>query len=568
MRMRSSIHSRGIPAFSLVLILILFACHGKNGFHDDDGDPDAPGVSSDASGRPRPERSGLEAAYIDDNEQYNRFLSFLREYGDAARHIPLDVSERIVLRFTDREGRGLPGAGIVVRIDEKIVDLGRTHSDGTFLFHPSRLGPDKGRYDVEVTWQGTSTRTVVDRQGPRHVEMVLQGIERKIPEAVPLDLTFVLDTTGSMGEEIRRLRAAIEILQLNVAAMKRPAPRIRYGLVLYRDFGSKYRVRATPFTEDADAFLDALDEAEAGGGGDVPEDLNFALERTFKNFDWNPEGPGLCFVITDAPPHLDYYQTFTYVEAALAAHDEGVKIFGVGAGGLDIHGEYVLRQMAQFTGGAYVFLTYGEKEDSEGGAPGSVSHHTGLPFRTDRLETVLLGLVKRELWRFACRDDQVSDPGDAYLSARKVEQESPKQTLEKLFALGAVQLVDYACAGLSSATPATAAPLVVKDAALGVRAEYFDALILQAMSRHPTFRVVDRADLRQILDEHRFQHSDLADEDHAVELGNLLGAKLLVTGSAHARGAGCEVFLKLLRVETAEVLSVTRLKVDAALLEK
>jgi len=69
---------------------------------------------------------------------------------------------------------------------------------------------------------------------------------------------------------------------------------------------------------------------------------------------WNRDGIRLVFVITDAPPHLDYGQKYTYVNAAGDAKKQGIKIFSVGTGGLDLAGEYVLRQIAQYTSGRYI----------------------------------------------------------------------------------------------------------------------------------------------------------------------------------------------------------------------
>ncbi len=64
-------------------------------------------------------------------------------------------------------------------------------------------------------------------------------------------------------------------------------------------------------------------------------------------------------------------------------------------GGLDLGGEYVLRQISQYTYGTYIFLTYGERGESEGGVAGSVSHHTGANYQTDRLEAIIIRLARQ-----------------------------------------------------------------------------------------------------------------------------------------------------------------------------
>ncbi len=42
----------------------------------------------------------------------------------------------------------------------------------------------------------------------------------------------------------------------------------------------------------------------------------------------------------------------------LAALGKGIKVFSVGASGLNKQGEFIQRQIAQYTGGRFVFLTY------------------------------------------------------------------------------------------------------------------------------------------------------------------------------------------------------------------
>ncbi len=67
-------------------------------------------------------------------------------------------------------------------------------------------------------------------------------------------------------------------------------------------------------------------------------------------------------LLADAPPHLDYGGP-QYDDDMLAALGKGIKIFSVGASGLDKQGEYVQRQIAQYTGGRFVFLTYKDADE-------------------------------------------------------------------------------------------------------------------------------------------------------------------------------------------------------------
>jgi len=50
-----------------------------------------------------------------------------------------------------------------------------------------------------------------------------------------------------------------------------------------------------------------------------------------------------------------------------------------------------------------------------------------------------------------------------------------------------------------------------------------------------------------------------------VEAGKLTGAKLLVMGTLFRKPEAFEMFLKMIRVETGEILSVTKMKIDTGL---
>ncbi|HAK59841.1 MAG TPA: hypothetical protein DCO77_05585 [Nitrospiraceae bacterium] len=508
----------------------------------------------------RPAASGLRAGYADDNKQFNYFLHFLERYGSGIPHYPLSIKERIILNVKDRKGKSVPNADVTIYSGSTVLTSGRTYSDGSFLFFPSEYRKNLFRYKAVVrTLQGRK-KISIDRQGRRDIEIILD-VPRKLPKSIPLDILFVLDTTGSMGEEIKRLKKTIEIMNLNLISLP-SKPTVRFGMVLYKDRKDAYRTKVVPLTGDLDEFQKALSTVSASGGGDTPEDLQSALKEAIQNIDWNKDGVRLAFIITDAPPHLDYGQQYTYGNASIGAKKNGIKIHTVGTGGLNIAGEYILRQISQYTLGRYIFLTYGEKGESEGGRPGSVSHHTGSNFQTDKLEAIIIRFAKEELnnitGKGAAEDDE-------YFSAEKREDEGGMETLQKLFDLAVSQLVDYSSIMIPGKTPAAIFPIVYNNKSLALHAEYFSEQLALSLSRNKTFTMVERADLQRILEEMKLQLTGVVPEDKAVKAGKLMGAKMLVTGRLYAKKNRYELFLKLLRVESGEVLSVTKARIDRTL---
>ncbi len=522
----------------------------------------APSTGALRGGAPAaaPSASGLQAGFADDNRQFNYFVNFLAEYGPQVPHLRIPVEERIVIRVTDPAGKSVPNARVSVSAGVAILADGRTHADGTFLFFPAEHPAAITQYAVLVSGaQGTASERF-ERAGRRQVEVKMPA-PRPALQSVPLDILFVLDTTGSMGEEIQRLKATIDIINLNLSSMS-SRPRVRFGMVLYRDQGDEYVTDIVPLTADLDSFRRSLAPVRADGGGDDPEDLQSALQRAMESIDWNPDGIRLAFVITDAAPHLDYGQRYTYVDAVHDARAAGIKIFTVGTGGLDLSGELPLRQISQYTGAKYIFLTYGEKGESGGGAPGSVSHHTGSNFQTDKLEAIIIRFAREELANLT--DQPLAEEGD-WFQATGSAGEAGAETLGKLFDMAIGQIVDYASVRIPQGTPVAALPIVAQAERQAPDAEYFSEQEVLSLARSRVFSMVERKDLQAVLKELELQMSGVADEENASRIGKILNAQMLLTGRMFDTPEGYEVFLKLLRVETGEVLSVTKLVIDRGL---
>jgi len=201
-----------------------------------------------------------------------------------------------------------------------------------------------------------------------------------VPAFVPkIDMCFCLDTTGSMGDEIEVVKATI----IDVAAAIRngtPRPEVRFALVIYRDLGDEYVTRVFDFMDEF-ALAEVLQGVQAHNGGDYEESVSEALTYAVHNVSWDPLADGAVYLIGDAPPHVDYYNGFDYVQAAKDAVDVGVVINTIGCSGIDGH-ETPFMNMASMTGGVYTRLTYyGSGGGGDGGEPyadgGCYDHYGG-----------------------------------------------------------------------------------------------------------------------------------------------------------------------------------------------
>lgn len=128
-----------------------------------------------------------------------------------------------------------------------------------------------------------------------------------------IEVMFVLDTTGSMGGLIEGAKLKIWSIASQML-QARPAPRLRIGLLGYRDRGDAYVTRFTDLTEDVDAVYAQLTQFQAGGGGDAPESVNQALNEAVTRPTWSQDKSTLklVFLVGDAPPHMDYADDVKY----------------------------------------------------------------------------------------------------------------------------------------------------------------------------------------------------------------------------------------------------------------
>jgi hypothetical protein len=204
-----------------------------------------------------------------------------------------------------------------------------------------------------------------------------------------LDVQLLLDTTGSMGDELQYLQSEFESIAKQVHT-RFPNVTPRWSLVLYKDRGDAYVTRPFDFTSDTAKFQRELAAQSAGGGGDFPEAVIAGFRDGLAQH-WRPDPAvsKIIFWVADAPPHPGEGGAF----AALAsrARELGVRIYPIASSGIDDATEYQMRAAAQLTGGRYLFLT----DDSHIGLGHAEPH---IPcFAVTRLDHAVVRMIESEL---------------------------------------------------------------------------------------------------------------------------------------------------------------------------
>lgn len=116
-----------------------------------------------------------------------------------------------------------------------------------------------------------------------------------------LDLVVVMDTTGSMRNEVADAQAnLLGIIQV----LQRLSPGVRIGFVAYKDRGDAYVTRVFPLepASGGSGVLDFVRALTVGGGGDDPEAVDEALAAAIGQ-PWRRDAQGRILIVGDARAH-------------------------------------------------------------------------------------------------------------------------------------------------------------------------------------------------------------------------------------------------------------------------
>lgn len=172
-----------------------------------------------------------------------------------------------------------------------------------------------------------------------------------------LEIGFVVDATGSMGDEINFLKSEL-IDVMNRVQKKNQCLNIKTGSVFYKDKYDDYITKTSPLSSNFANTIQFISEQYAGGGGDFPEAVDLAMEAAINNLGWSQtQNPKLLFLLLDAPPHqnkesIEKIHIYTQKAAAL-----GIRIIPIAASGINQSTEFLMKYMAMCTNGEYVYIT-------------------------------------------------------------------------------------------------------------------------------------------------------------------------------------------------------------------
>ncbi len=138
------------------------------------------------------------------------------------------------------------------------------------------------------------------------VDDIMASLDRINPKD-KVDVVFAIDTTGSMKDDVQKLRE--EWIPRLIEDIKK-FNNFRIGLLLYRDYNDTYRLMGLPvkrfeFTNNLDVLTKNLNSFKIYGneGGDIPEAVYEALYASLCFYKWRSDASRKIILIGDAEPH-------------------------------------------------------------------------------------------------------------------------------------------------------------------------------------------------------------------------------------------------------------------------
>lgn len=321
-----------------------------------------PGVSPIRPGpMPRPQSGMLTAGEHDDllNPELYSVYTGRTNLGQHIRGLPkVDTTRVLTIAVKDRAGQPIPFAEVKITCEDGNSLRFATQADGRAVFFPA-LDQLSSRLTINVSKGGQALAApraalLSDQAGGQTIGVTANRAGKALSEkAKALDLMLVIDTTGSMGDEIRYLQSELRAI-ISSLTRRHSNLDVRVGFVFYRDEGDHYVTQTVGFEPDLGRASETLARQGAGGGGDYPEAMDQALIRALGT-SWRENAVKSLLLVADAPPHDDKFaRTWAAAEVARARR---IHITPIASSGVGDSAEYAMRAMAALTQSRYIFLT-------------------------------------------------------------------------------------------------------------------------------------------------------------------------------------------------------------------
>lgn len=372
---------------SFIAALLLSACaRPDDGMHDDYSMHSK--ESKDGQGGIQPQGGLVTAGEWNDLDNWAFYQKTLMK--EPFKGFPDDwqmyTNHRIAVAITAKNKPAANATITLFRNDTpiwtaKTDNLGRAELWVGAFQKEKELNPTLLRLKVNEQW--VSTATISETQVNRIT------LDETLPSPTnQVQIAFMVDATGSMGDELEFLKMDLKKV-INEVQKTNTQLKISTATVFYRDEGDEYVVKHSPFTEDINQTTEFISQQRADGGGDFPEAVDKALVQ-LNQLQWQPEArTRIAFLVLDAPPHNKPAVISSIQYSVKTAAASGIKLIPVVASGIDKTTEFLMRFIAMYTNGTYVFIT-----DHSGIGNKHLEPSVG-EYQVEKLSDLMVRLIKK-----------------------------------------------------------------------------------------------------------------------------------------------------------------------------
>lgn len=274
----------------------------------------------------------------------------------------LNTSGRIAIKVQDAEGAPVVSCPVELLKDGKALWKAVTDNHGlaNLWLAVEDVQSTVKASECIVSIDGVSQTAAPEKWDWTSEAPVVNTYTLEAPQTVSsiVDIAFIVDATGSMGDEIAFLKKDLHDILKQVSEMNTDRT-IYTGTVFYRDEGDDYVTRPSGFTTDIASTMDFVGKQYADGGGDTPEAVHTALAVALTDLQWHSKAyTRMAFLVLDAPAHRDHKGVIESLQKSIREFaSRGIRIIPVFCSSYEKDCEFMCRQFAILTGGTYVFLT-------------------------------------------------------------------------------------------------------------------------------------------------------------------------------------------------------------------
>lgn len=307
-----------------------------------------------------PNAGQLTAGEVNDFSKWDMWEDISKE--DLAEHRRVwnqFADHRYTLQLTTPDGLAIVNAPVQLNDAQgNVVWRTRTNNTGQAeMWAHYFLETERASNHLSITGQVGRRSFEIPNAKPFKDGINFYNLKADCNENPIIDIAFVVDATGSMGDEIAYLQAEL----LNVIGRindSLPAADVQTASIFYKDKSDNYLTKIDNFSEDAGTTVKFIQNQGAGGGGDFPEAVDDAMEAAVEELNWREEATTrLLFLVLDAPPHQNEDNIKRMQVAVTKAATMGIQIIPVACSGINKSTEFLMRSMALATNGTYTFIT-------------------------------------------------------------------------------------------------------------------------------------------------------------------------------------------------------------------